>query len=110
MSRIYEALQKAEAERKLERDHETGPLRELEQESRPHERDFGIPVTGNGDHHASGAVASAMDHGPVVLPFQETAVAEASPIAAAVPPSSLEEIVRRPWSPSLVQLPALLQR
>lgn len=109
MSRIYEALQKAEAERKLERGHEPDQFREQDQSREPRERDPFVPVAANGDRHVSSAVAEAMDRGPVVLPFQETTAVEAAPLAAE-PLSGLGEIVRRPWSPSLVQLPALLQR
>ena len=54
-------------------------------------------------------MVESLDHDPVVLPFQQTTPAEAAPVVAE-PPSGLGEIARRPWSPSLVQLPALLQR
>jgi protein-tyrosine kinase len=95
MSRIYEALQKAEAERKPER-REREPL---------------MPVQSDG-------VAA------VAEPSLATAVAEYVPFtpeAAEVFPASLpmtvsgsaldlSKIVRRPWTPSLMQLPALLER
>ncbi|GGA79269.1 hypothetical protein GCM10011507_33140 [Edaphobacter acidisoli] len=107
MSRIYEALQKAEEERKLERGQEQNQLREQDLNHEPRERDPFVPSPFNGDHQT--AVAETMDRGPVVLPFQETSSATAAPITIE-PPSGLDEVVRRRWSPSLVQLPALLQR
>lgn len=108
MSRIYEALQKAEAERKSERsqepDHSLGQDRnyDLHDPFMPAE----TPLNGG---HLPDAVAELVDRAPVVLPFQETAPAAASPVVQDAA-SGLGEITRRPWSPSLVQLPALLQR
>lgn len=96
MSRIYEALQKAESERTTERasERERDPLVQ--------------PAPLNGEMHAPAGVAE-----PEYAPIPQS-VAEAV-VEPSVPPArdgagGLGEIARRPWSPSLVQLPALLQR
>lgn len=110
MSRIYEALQKAEAERKSERGREpedTGShdLREREAFAPA------IPVNGHGDAYAQAAVREpVVDMPPVVVPFQEPPFQEASAPAVMPVSDGLSGITRRPWSPSLVQLPSLLQR
>jgi capsular exopolysaccharide synthesis family protein len=95
MSRIYEALQKAEAERTSERT--------------PDQREPRTP-----------------EDSVLTQPSTQTAVAEIETPAAELPskfvPSSapaaapinngldLSQVVRKPWSPSFTQLPALLQR
>jgi protein-tyrosine kinase len=92
MSRIYEALQKAESERKPER---------REEESR-------IPeYPANADLRSLTAVAEA-EYAPIPLPgasSTESALREYGGDALDV-----SKIVRRPWAPSLNQLPALMER
>lgn len=110
MSRIYEALQKAEAERKSERGREPEDVRERDLREREVFVPTATPVNGDGDHYAQAAVREPVDVDmpPVVLPFQEAAAAPVTPVSDGV--GGLNGIVRRPWSPSLVQLPSLLQR
>lgn len=98
MSRIYEALQKAESERRLDQ-HDP---RASEQPVDPE------PLTQT-------AVAEAEYESPVAAPSAaERSSRYVAPVAP--PPSAangtldLSTIVRRPWSPSFAQLPALLQR
>ncbi len=92
MSRIYEALQKAESERKLER-HEREPL--------PPEQ----PASAVSPSQTAAAVAE------YDIPSAPAAV-EAFPRQSAAVGRALDlsKIVRRPWTPSLAQLPALLER
>jgi protein-tyrosine kinase len=103
MSRIYEALQKAESERKLD-----------QREPRTSEQQ---PV--DSDPLAQTAVAEAEYESPAdTAPAAERSsryVAPVAPPPAVSAPASkgeldLSKIVRRPWSPSFGQLPALLQR
>lgn len=97
MSRIYEALQKAESERTVERAPE------------PSEREpFIPPPPVNGDMHTPAAVDEPEYRIPVSLTSTETMEPFAPGARDGMP--GLSDIVRRPWSPSLVQLPALLQR
>lgn len=107
MSRIYEALQKAEAERKSERGREPEEIRD--HELREHEAFVAMttPVNGDGNSYGQAAVREPVDLPPVVLPFQEPVAAPVIPVSDA---GGLNGIARRPWSPSLVQLPSLLQR
>jgi protein-tyrosine kinase len=98
MSRIYEALQKAESERKLDR-------REPEPRLEDH------PVTAA--MSAAAAVAEADER--IVEPiFAEPHFAEMyrDPYVARTVGESLDlsKIQARPWALSLVQLPALLER
>jgi protein-tyrosine kinase len=103
MSRIYEALQKAESERKLER---------REPEPRVPEN----PVSA-----AMGAAAAVAENEeraaePIFAEptFAEPRFAERyrEPSAPRASGDSLDlsKVVMRPWSPSLAQLPALLER
>jgi protein-tyrosine kinase len=92
MSRIYEALQKAESERKPER---------REDESR-------IPeYPADADLRPKAAVAEA-DYTPA--PLAEAAPAESTLREFGGDGLDLSRIVRRPWVPSLSQLPALMER
>jgi protein-tyrosine kinase len=92
MSRIYEALQKAETDRKLDRTD--GPQ---ESESR-------IPMS------SSAAVAEYEPVAPLPVEPVSRRAAFATPPAEGETPLDLNGIVRRPWTPSYKQLPALLER
>jgi protein-tyrosine kinase len=100
MSRIYEALQKAESERKLER-----------RESEPRIPEQPV-ATGLG---AAAAVAEPED---AVFPspaFAETPIvtepyASPSPRRVGGEFLDLSKVVARPWALSMAQLPALLER
>lgn len=94
MSRIYEALQKAESEREQER-QERGPLSP--------ER----PVSAIPPPPLAAAVAD-YDLLPAALPADEFS----SPTASVLNGNALDwsKVMRRPWNPSLTQLPALLER
>jgi protein-tyrosine kinase len=92
MSRIYEALQKAESERKPER---------REDESRVPERSSGVEM------RSQAAVAEA-DYAS--LPVPATVYAQSTLSEQDGDALDLDGIVRRPWAPSLAQLPALLER
>ena len=98
MSRIYEALQKAESERKLER---------REPESR-------IPEPFAAGMSASAAVAEPEDAAFAAPGFPETPIATepyAEPSTRRVGELlDLSMIPTRPWALSLPQLPALLER
>jgi protein-tyrosine kinase len=101
MSRIYEALQKAESERKPER---------REEESRTPEP---APVV---EMRSQTAVAEA-EYAPVSAPLAGDAIyveptVYAEPILQGYDGERLElsKIVRHPWSPLLTQLPSLLER
>jgi capsular exopolysaccharide synthesis family protein len=98
MSRIYEALQKAESERKSER----------------REPESGIP-----DEPASAAMTTAVadpDDAVFAMPrFAEAPIvtdsySELSTRRMGGDSLDLSRIVARPWAPSLAQLPALLER
>jgi protein-tyrosine kinase len=94
MSRIYEALQKAESERKLER----------------REQEPGIP------EHPTGAAAAVAEHEDEAAPrFSEAPIhteVYADPSTHRVFGESLDlsQIPTRHWAPSLAQLPSLLDR
>ncbi len=95
MSRIYEALQKAELDRKLDRS---------ERSDAP-ESHIPVPST------AQAAVAEY--EAPVALPIEPETRRE--PVVAAAPrrsagPLDLNGIPRRAWTPSYQQLPALMER
>jgi protein-tyrosine kinase len=94
MSRIYEALQKAELERKPER---------RENESRIPERPTG------GEMRLQTAVAEA-EYAPVPVPVSTTVYTEATSRGQDGDGLDLSGIVRRPWAPSLDRLPALQER
>ncbi len=91
MSRIYEALQKAESERKLER-HEREPLT-------PEQPASAVSPSQTGAAVAEYDIPSA----PAVEAFSRPSAAMGSAL-------DLSKIARRPWTPSLAQLPALLER
>lgn len=92
MSRIYEALQKAESERNSDR---------REQEPRVSEHPVSTGMTM--------AVAEAEDPTFAPAAFAET-YQEPSPLRVGSDSLDLSQIVPRPWALSLAQLPALLER
>jgi protein-tyrosine kinase len=98
MSRIYEALQKAESERKLER----------------HEREAFVPEQlANSPVPARTASAVAEDYD--VASMQATTMGHFTEILEPSPKTrtsgfDVNKIALRPWSPVLSQLPALLDR
>jgi len=92
MSRIYEALQKAESERKLER---------REPEPRPAEQPISAGIG------VSAAVAEPEER--TGTNFGETYQEPATPRTSA-DSLDLSKIVTRPWALSLAKLPALLER
>ncbi len=94
MSRIYEALQKAESERKLER-------RDVEPRISDQPISAGLM--------ASTAVAEA-DDTAIAEPVVTEAYYEPSTRGAGGESLDLSQIVARPWALSLAQLPALLDR
>lgn len=97
MSRIYEALQKAESERSTERAPERGP------------EAVAPPVPLNGAGHAG--TGGGLDYSlPPLATHAAPEILSATQTAAPEGAGSLDDVARRPWSPSLVQLPALLQR
>jgi len=128
MSRIYEALQKAESERRSEpkpvSNSEPGP--ELLPELLPDAgSDTGSDASSNQRQYeprrpaldeslASVAVAEPPPAPPVAAPGYAPDYAAGSAVASstAVPADALDlsKVARRPWSPSFEQLPALLQR
>ncbi len=93
MSRIYEALQKAESERKLER----------------HERDLRTPVEQLDPVPSPAAVADYEAPAPFADPRVETIdeMAASRPFAGGL---NLSAVPRHTWSPSVERLPALLER
>lgn len=98
MSRIYEALQKAESERGSER----APERNEREDPIDPARTF------SGMDRVA-AVAEVEYETPVVLPIAETAGTTSftsKPDGAL----NLEAVASRPWSPSFTQLPSLLER
>lgn len=105
MSRIYEALQKAESERAGER---TSERREEQQR---------IPEQPVRDEPLETTVPPPTAEGGYDL-LNSLAAVESSPrYGSAIPAApivqdglDLTKIVRQPWSPSFAQLPALLQR
>ena len=99
MSRIYEALQKAESERALERHGEEPQAAEAQTraESRSQtavvEREYmPVPAADAYSERTSRVYAEPVERKPEVDAL------------------NLDEIVRRPWALSLPQLPALLER
>src|SRR4051794_12951091 len=92
MSRIYEALQKAESERKLERQERElrTPVEQLDVESAP----------------APAAVAE-YEAVPHYTEPQFTTTAEDLPIAGGL---NMAEVRRLPWNLAVDRLPALLDR
>lgn len=107
MSRIYEALQKAESERTLEK-REREP-RTPEQVAQP------VPSAPPTDFEPLEPVLVAeaeYETAPAAAPARPRYVAPASTPAAAVTkePLDLTKIERRPWSPAFAKLPSLLHR
>ena len=94
MSRIYEALQKAETERMLER-----------QEREP--RNFEQPV--NPDAASVTAVVDAEFNLNSALPVAES-LQEPVPTPVSGDALDLSKVERRPWTPAFTQIPALLER
>lgn len=111
MSRIYEALQKAESERMSERKPELNPD---QQANEPQTSEQAVAV----ETLAPATVATPEFHLPPVRPAAAPSPIYSSGHSPASAPSApvltdaldLSKIVRRPWSPSFPQLPALLQR
>lgn len=101
MSRIYEALQKAESERTPEK-------REPEPRIPEHPANQAPPV--DFEPVAPVAVAVAEYEVPAVASASAPYVAPAASAADVREPLDLSKIERRPWSPAFAQLPALLQR
>ncbi len=108
MSRIYEALQKAESERKLD---------PREREPRTSEEPVDL------DPRMQTAVAEAEYESPHPVPPAEkrpprdgapvtgrVVSAQVIPSLADKDPLDLSKIIRRPWSPAFAQLPSLLER
>jgi protein-tyrosine kinase len=99
MSRIYEALQKAESERALER---TPELRERE------------PVVPDQPASVATQAPAAVAEAEYEIPATPLPVSDvfAERYSAPMGGSSLDlsKIVRQPWNPSLSQLPALHER
>lgn len=88
MSRIYEALQKAESERRQERpeaEPSAAPLGNLESRSVTATAEYDIPSP-----FAAASIEAQVERGTEGL--------------------NLEAIPRRQWNPSIVRLPALLER
>lgn len=101
MSRIYEALQKAEAERTLDK-------RDREPRTPDHVVDPAPPS--DFEPLAQTAVAEPEYEAPAVVEPRPRYVAPASTAAVVKEPLDLSKIERHPWSPSFSQLPALLHR
>ena len=104
MSRIYEALQKAESERTLEkRDREPRTPEQLAQPVSPAEFE---PLTQTAlaePEHESAAAAAPP-------PARPRYVAPAATATVINEPLDLSKIERRLWSPAFAQLPSLLHR
>lgn len=103
MSRIYEALQKAESERTLE--DRTRTPRAPEQTANPASPADFEPLTqtavAEAEYTAPPVAESAPPARPVVPAASATGIQE---------PLDLSKIERRPWSPAFAQLPSLLHR
>lgn len=105
MSRIYEALQKAESERTLEkRDREPRTPEQLHQSVQPAAPSDFEPL--------APTVVAETEYEAPPAPARPRYVAPASASTAAVikEPLDLSKIERRPWRPSFAQLPSLLHR
>jgi protein-tyrosine kinase len=98
MSRIYEALQKAESERTAER-HEPG-AGTMEP---PVKTTTILPP-------APPAPLAEADYIPTSVPVAVEAYAEPSTLGLGGDALDLSRIIRRPWSPSMKQLPSMLER
>lgn len=101
MSRIYEALQKAESERTSEKREPEARIPELQaNQTVPNNFEPGVPS----------AVAEAEYELPAVASARAPYVAPAASAAVINEPLDLGKIERRPWSPAYERLPSLLQR
>lgn len=94
MSRIYEALQKAESERALER----------------RDTDSRLPSEPAGVETLSQTAVAEAEYGLVQPPMPTETYAEPAPRRQAGDGLDLSGIVRRPWAPSLELLPSLQDR
>jgi protein-tyrosine kinase len=92
MSRIYEALQKAESERKPERREDESHIPEY-----PADADLRSKATVAEAEYTPGPLAEAAPTESTLREFGGDGL-------------DLSRIVRRPWVPSLAQLPALMER
>jgi capsular exopolysaccharide synthesis family protein len=101
MSRIYEALQKAESERTLDK---------REREPRTPEQVTPPAPPSDFEPLAQTVVAEAEYEAPAVVEPRPRYVAPAPTAAVVKEPLDLGKIERRPWSPAFAQLPALLHR
>ncbi len=101
MSRIYEALQKAESERTLDK-----------REREPRTPEQVVPPAPPSDFEplAPTVVAEAEDEAPAAVEPRPRYVAPASTAAVVKEPLDLTKIEKRRWSPAFAQLPALLHR
>jgi protein-tyrosine kinase len=103
MSRIYEALQKAEAERIAERT--------------PDQREPRTPEASVLTPQSMQAAVAEAEMPAAEMPIAELPsryVSSAAPFVSAPPAAKddldLSQVIRRPWTPSFDRLPALLQR
>jgi protein-tyrosine kinase len=103
MSRIYEALQKAEAERISERT--------------PDQREPRTPEASALTPQSMQAAVAEAEMPAAEMPIAELPsryVSSAAPFVSAPPAAKddldLSQVIRRPWTPSFDRLPALLQR
>jgi protein-tyrosine kinase len=101
MSRIYEALQKAESERALDK---------REREPRTPEQIAAPTPPSDFEPPAQTAVAEAEYEAPPAVEPRPSYVAPASTTVIVKEPLDLGRIERRPWAPAFAQLPALLHR
>ncbi|MEO6815889.1 MAG: CpsD/CapB family tyrosine-protein kinase [Edaphobacter sp.] len=104
MSRIYEALQKAESERTLDK---RDPEPKTPEQAAP-----SVQSAPPSDFEPLAQTAVAEAEYEVPVPSAPVRPRYAAPAAAAIvnEPLDLSKIVRRPWSPAFAQLPALLHR
>lgn len=98
MSRIYEALQKAETERTLERAPELRDREELVDSPRV-----------DSVQDVAGAVAETHYEMPAVMPLADVDKNRAVPMLESGA-LDLNAIAKQVWTPSLAQLPSLLER
>jgi protein-tyrosine kinase len=103
MSRIYEALQKAESERKLD------PRGSRATEQQPAETEpLAQTAVAEAEYESPAAASPATEFSSrYVAPITPRPT---NPVSVSTEGLDLSKIVRRPWSPSFAQLPALLQR
>jgi capsular exopolysaccharide synthesis family protein len=107
MSRIYEALQKAESERKLD------PRGTRATEQQPAETEpLAQTAIAEAEYESPAAAPPAAERSSIYVAPVTPPPAAPAPVSAPVSKDGLDlsKIVRRPWSPAFAQLPALLQR